>query len=115
MNDILDAIQKFIEAAEKYGAAQLEGNSRLVNRQQEVLKKLYSILRESYSQHQSDIIQLLQNDSGYVRLKASVCLIPVAPEEAKQALIRLSTEERGLLGFEAEMTLKEWEKGRLKP
>lgn len=55
---------------------------------------------------------LLSHDDGYVRLNAALCLIPLAPEGARAALIALSREPR-TLGFVVEMTLEEWDAGRL--
>ena len=108
-----EVIEEFVTAAVQYGEATLEGNSRVVNKQHEILRKLYQELREGYSSFESEIHQLLSHDNSYVRLHAACCLIPVSPTEAKEALVKLSSE-RGTLGFDAKMTLKEWEKGTLK-
>lgn len=106
-------IEEFIQSAVKSGEAQVQGNSKVVNKQNKVLTGYYGVFRENFSKYQSQLIQLLNHENSYVRLHTACCLIPVSPAEAKAVLAQLSSE-RSLLGFIAETTLKEWEKGTLK-
>lgn len=114
MENVETCVEEFIEVATKRGKAQLEGNSRVVNKQMTRLRQLYPLLRQyCLTGGTNNVLRLLEHENKYVRLHAAFCLIPVAPEQSRQTYIALSTEP-GLLGFEAEMTLKEWDKGNLK-
>jgi hypothetical protein len=106
-------VQKFIQAAVKSSEAQVQGNSKVVNKQHKILTGYYDVFRENFSKYQSQLTQLLNHENSYVRLHTACCLIPLSPTDAKATLEQLSSE-RNLLGFIAETTLKEWEKGTLK-
>lgn len=55
-------------------------------------------------------IPLLEHSNASVRLTTAFCLIPIMPEQARDVLVKLASG-RGLVAFNAEMTLSEWDKG----
>lgn len=55
---------------------------------------------------------LLQHEDCSVRLWAAYALLPVT-KEAKEVIEKIS-KKNTIIGFDAEMTLIEWKKGRLK-
>jgi hypothetical protein len=58
---------------------------------------------------------LLAHEIPYIVSVAAFNLIPFNPELARSTFERLAKEGEGEIGFDAEMTLKEWKAGRLDP
>lgn len=58
---------------------------------------------------------LLTHEMPYVVSVAAFNLIPFNPKLARATFERLAKEAGGEIGFDAEMTLKEWTAGRLDP
>lgn len=58
---------------------------------------------------------LLENEAPHVVISAAFNLIPLNGELARKALLALANGPPGEVRFNAEMTLKEWDAGRLDP
>jgi hypothetical protein len=58
---------------------------------------------------------LLTHEMPYVVSIAAFNLIPFNPKLARKTYERLAKDGEGEIGFNAEMTLKEWKAGRLDP
>lgn len=58
---------------------------------------------------------LLAHDMPHVVSKAAFNLIPFNPKLARATYERLAKDGEGEIGFNAEMTLKEWKAGNLDP
>lgn len=58
-------------------------------------------------------LALLQSRNPAIRMGAAGLLLPTLPEQAEPVLEQLANQPR-LLGFSANMTLREWKAGRLK-
>lgn len=106
-------IKKYIDAAIKHGEETEKGNYRLVNKQYDILARCYNELKLSGEIGINELKKLLEHPNDYVRLWASAHIIVIDPIKAKIALLDLS-KRPGYLGFDAKMTLSEWEKGNLK-
>lgn len=59
------------------------------------------------------LVDLMEHEDPYVQLSASVHSLPYEESQAVKQLQCLQALE-GILGFHAEMALKEWKKGNLK-
>lgn len=106
-----ELIEKYIAASVNYGMAAEEGNSKEANKQSGIIRKIRKQLKESSC---VDLLfSSLKHDNDYVKLNAAAALISAFPEEAKATLQELQTR-KGLAAFEAEMFLREWEKGNIK-
>ncbi len=105
-------IEKYIDAAIKYGLAQEDGNSKRVNQSAAIIRKIRKELKENNVSYELYFEELLQHDNDYVKLKVSYDLLPILTEKAVETLVELS-KKRGLIAFEAEMVLAEWKKGNL--
>ena len=112
VNEVDKTICSYIEASICYGIAQKEGNSRVVNKNSAKLRKLRKSINENWDLYADELKSLLNHENDYVRLKASYDLLPVCTNESLNVLKELKTQ-RGLIGFEAEMLLEQWEKGTL--
>ena len=104
-------LQKFINASIKYGEAIEIGDSKKANKQSAIVR---GIRQQLIASDELQILTpILQHDNDYVRLSVATSLIFIMPQESKRVLIELQNK-RGLLAFEAEIFLQEWEKGNMK-
>ena len=113
MKDVDTVVERFVDASIKYGEAQEEGASRIVNKQSKIIRQIVVEVKRDYESTDGKFDELLKHPNNYVRLHAAFCLLSHNPKEAEAVLVDIS-HMRGLLGFEAEMTLQEWKKGNLK-
>lgn len=103
-------VEKFVDASIKYGEAIEEGESKIANKQSSIIRKIRKQLFES---SKLDIlIPSLQHENDYVKLNAAASVIWILPNDAREVLEELQNR-RGLLGFEAKMFLREWDKGNI--
>ncbi len=72
-------------------------------------RKLYCLGEDIYIR---SMIKLVSMENPYVKMLSAIALLPFEELIARQELEKLS-KDPGLFGFEAEMTLKEWDKGNL--
>lgn len=105
-------VNKYIKASINYGMAQEEGDAKKVNKNAGIIRKIRVQFKEDYSQYVYYLEQLLEHENDYVRLKSAYDLLPILTDKAENTLLELA-KKKGLLGFEAEMTLQEWKNGNL--
>jgi len=102
--DITQAVEQFIVSSIRHGESTEQGNYKVTNKEYKIIQKLSVILL-------SDIevfSKLLTHENPYVRLAAGSYLIRV--EQVKDTAITELEKlqiERGFLGFNAKMVLKE--------
>jgi len=104
-------IKKFIEACIIKGEAGEVGDSKTDNKQYKIINSVYILMKNS--NRLDEFVNLLNHESPYVRLWASAYALQVTNSMAEEVLETLA-DFKGLLGFEAMMTLQEWRKGNLK-
>ncbi len=110
MDNNTKLLEQFIDASIKYGESVEEGTSRKTNRYSKIIRTIRSELK---SKGELEIlIPLLNHNNDNVKLSAATSLIWIMEQQSKEVLEELKTK-RGLLGFEAEMFLQEWEKGNI--
>ena len=105
-------IEKYITASINYGVAQEEGNARKVNRNASAMRKIMKQIKMKDPCYVEKLECLLEHENDYVRLHVAFDLLPALTDKAEKTLLDL-LNKRGLLGFEAKMTLQEWKKGNL--
>jgi hypothetical protein len=81
------------------------------NRAHDQLHHTYKLLRQTHEGRQA-LVSLMDDPDPGVRMWAAAHSLQWETEKAKAVLQEL-IQVGGLLGFEAEMTLKEYAKGRL--
>lgn len=102
----------FIKACTLKGAYSELGDSKNANKQYKKVHETYLFFK---NKNRLDVLlELLNHDNPYVRLGASTYTLQIDPQRAEKTLEELLGVRRGLLGFEAQMTLQEWRKGNLK-
>lgn len=110
LNEILNLYEN---AAIKYGdAAQELNDAKEINRFHDSIVNCYLILKATGDDDVKKLSKLLNHSNSYVVLWAATHLLPFTEKLAKSVLTDL-VDTDSLLGFEAKMTLKEWDIGRL--
>ena len=99
-------------AASAHGEATVAGDHKAANRNHDVLAAVYRELRARGASAQKTLLPLMQDPDDSVRCWAGSHCLEFAPEQAEPVLRALS-ESRGILAFNAKMTLREWRKGNL--
>ena len=113
MRALEQILEEFIEACLKEEDSLKRGDSKTGNKQYRIIKDIRHDLKSNPNYGIEKLIPFLEHSSMNVRLHAAFCLIPVLPEQAKNVLMVVA-EGRGIVAFNAQMTLSEWKKGNLK-
>ena len=111
METITKMINAFEQAASKYSEATEVGNARVANRNFDKVEKIVLYLKENNSL--DELRMFLNHDVIGVRMLAASYLLPKYEKEASSILEEISNQ-KGMIPFIAEMTLKEWRKGNLR-
>ena len=104
-------LEKFISACIEKGKYEELGNSKMGNRQYNIIKSCYLALKKL--DQLDNMVGLLEHENPYVRLWAASYMLPIAPIKSEGALKELSTLKGKPVAFSAQMTLQEWRKGTL--
>jgi hypothetical protein len=107
MNDMSETLAEYREAAEGTGDAV----AKRANRWHARMNMCYRALRQSESGRKG-ITSLVSDDNPHVRVWAAAHALQWAPELARLALESLR-DSQGPCSLTAEMTLNEFDKGRL--
>lgn len=102
------------EAVRLYGLANDNGQYKIVNKQHDVLVKLWKELHRRGQEGRTILLHLMKHANPWVRLWAATNVLFFAPDRAEQVLSELATSAPSLARFMAEVTLREWRKGALK-
>lgn len=112
MNDINNIILDFVDASINNGIAQEDGNANQANKYYRVIEKRKKWLVDHDELCNANFLELLNHENDYVRLHVSCALLHVKNKDAVNTLSDLAKKE-GILGFSAEMTISEYEKGHI--
>ena len=106
-------VELYRDAAIQHGEGTEVGNHIAANNSAELIALIYAEIRHRGSDVQMKLLPLLSDASPAVRLWSASHALEFSPSEGQAALMELSASNK-LLGFSAEMTLKEWRAGRLR-
>ncbi|MCL2223472.1 MAG: DUF2019 domain-containing protein [Defluviitaleaceae bacterium] len=104
-------LERFVAACVARGESEEEGNSKKATKQYKIIDSIFLKLKET--NRLEELQTLYDHEDLYVRLYAASRTLGLPNSGAEEVLTMLSSH-RGLLGFNAEMTLSEWRKGNLK-
>ena len=107
-----ETIRRYREAAEAHGEATKTGDASRANASHDIIASVYRELRASGQE--SCLLVLLDDTNVSVRAWAAAHALEFAPEVGEPVLSAVVEEDAGLVGFDAEMTLREWRAGRLR-
>lgn len=112
MRDINAIILEFINASINNGIAQENGNANQANKFYRVIQKRIKWLNEQGEICNPNFLKLLYYENDYVKYYTACALLHVKNNDALDTLLAL-TEKKGLLGFSAKMTIKEYKEGNI--
>lgn len=107
-------IAGYAAAAQRHGEATKVGDSVAANKAYRELDRYWKTIQLSDSDWQPAFLELLSHESPLVRAMAAAYAIHFEPTRAVPVLEALATEP-GILGVSAQMALKLWERGELRP
>ena len=104
-------VEDYINAAIKYGEATQEGDNKVVNKNYKLIDSIFRKLKTE--NRLSELVLLMDHVNEDVKMWAATHLLVFDEQKAKQVLSEIAKDTTSLNAYEAEMTLKEWEKGNL--
>lgn len=107
-------VEKYAAAAAKHGEAIEAGNPRVANRNADTIAAIYRELRKRGLEAQRQLLPLLTRPEPGIRGWAGAHALEFSPPEGERILTELASVKASLVGFSAEMTLKQWRLGRLR-
>ena len=110
--DVQSAMERYTGAAEVNSSASFAGDAARSNAAyDEMIEALHELDRLANGDR-SPLLSLLSHRSEGVRLAAATHLLKTHTKEAVRCLKRLASG-KGMVAFEAQITLSEWKAGRL--
>ena len=106
-------IERYIQAAQAHGAATQRGDYKEANCQHDRIIKALKGLRALPEGEREALLEMLRNYDANVRAWAATYLLFLAPDIAVPMLEEIAAEP-GIVGFNAEVTLREFRNGTLK-
>lgn len=110
LEELIDAYSR---SAIAHGRGTEEGDPDKANASFHVMAAVCRELRARGRDAQASLLNLLKSNEIYVRLWAASHCLEFSPKDAEKVLEGLSGGT-SVVAFDAEMTLNEWRKGRLK-
>ena len=101
------------KAALLHGHSLDEGNSRVANRQYDVLERLRKELQGRGHEGRAVILHLLASRERWIRLVAAGDSLRFEPKQALPVLEELAATPTGACSLTAEITLDAWRNGKL--
>jgi hypothetical protein len=105
-------LNKFVNACTLKGEYEEIGDSKNGNKQYKTIHSIYLLLKKE--NRLDELIGLLDHENPYVRSWAAGYTLQISPLRAEKILEELADIKSKPVGFNAEMTLREWRKGNLK-
>jgi len=102
----------YVQAAIRHGEATLQGNADKGNAEYDALMEALEAMHASLDGERGPLTSILDHPDPSVRAWAATHLLRIDPDKALPVLCRVSALS-GIIGFGAEMVIKEWNKGRL--
>jgi hypothetical protein len=104
--------ERYIQAAIRHGQATVQSDPDTANAQYDVIMEALNAMRISPQGEHAALVSILDHRDASVRCWAATHLLKIDPDKALPELHRLSALPE-LIGFDAEMVIKQWNKGRL--
>jgi len=113
MDDPGKQITQYRQAALPHGQAIDTSDYQAYNQQYDQLAKVHSALKSKGTDAVALLGSLLQDEDNSVACWAATHLLPYQEARAIATLTRVAATS-GIVGFNASITLQEWQAGRLK-
>jgi hypothetical protein len=109
-----DLVQNFAKMASDRGSALRVAAPRKANALYRQMVEIYRELRRRGKEAQVQMLPLLRDENTDIRISVACFALEFEPEDASAVLEKIEREERNLLGFTAEMVLKQWKEGKIR-
>ena len=106
-----ELVATYTEAAAAHRIGTQTGDYKFTNKAADRIRDVYRELRER--DRRDVLLALLDSPNTGVRVWAGAHALEIDPSRG-EPILSVLTEEKGLLGFEASMTLKVWREGNLR-
>lgn len=104
-------LEDYIQAAVNYGLSTLEGDSKDTNKNYKLLDEIF---RNFKNENCLDKLEpLIYHENDYVKLWSATHTLILNESNSKKVLMDLAADDSSLVGFDAEITVQEWDKGNL--
>jgi len=110
---MVEAYQRFLNAARQHGVSTLEGDAKETNQAYEYIIAALRELRQTPDKGVPFLSGLLSDDDPSVATWASLFMLPFDEPKASRALERVAESGIPRFALNARMTLREWQAGRL--
>jgi hypothetical protein len=110
-----EILEKYRISSAKHGRAISDGRPGAANREFDALVALRKELRSRGEEGWQRLRSLLGDSEPGTRYWAATFLLEFVPHEAERVLGELAGIPKSLVGFSAEMVLKQWKDGTFKP
>lgn len=104
-------VDEYLSAIKHFEEASISGDQKTAKKFYKVMDANFRKLRDSG--RLGELIKFIDHENARVRLWVSTHLLVFNEKVARNSLEKLVKEESDLVGFDAEMTLQEWDKGNL--
>ena len=101
-----------MESAKLHGQATENGNSKQANRAYDRLRVAVAYLDDEG--RRSDLLGLTNSEDASVKMWAATFLLPTKMVRDAVRILEMVGQEAGIIGFDARMTLQEWNRGNLR-
>jgi hypothetical protein len=108
-----ELVRGYEQLAREHGEAIASANARAANRLFDRIMIIYQELRRRGPVAQTLLLPLLNSEDMSVRYWAATHALDFAPALGERALESIIRGPKGLIRFNAEMTLEQWHKGLL--
>ncbi|HEX2572580.1 MAG TPA: hypothetical protein VH877_23735 [Polyangia bacterium] len=108
-----EALERYRQALIRYGAALDAGKSKAANEAFDEAVRLSHLFRNGGPDLQRDFLALIEDENVWVRFDVATCALEFAPARAVPALREIAAGF-GLVAFNAEKILEQWEAGTLR-
>jgi hypothetical protein len=110
-----ELVEEFRTLSAGHGHDIEDGKPKAANRKYDVLVAIRKELRERGMDADRHLLGLLDDPEPGTRYWAASSVLDFAPTEAEQVLSELAKIPKSLVGFTAELTLRQWKAGTFKP
>jgi hypothetical protein len=113
-NTMTSSKDRYIAEVAEHGRCTESGDYKRGNAAFDRMKIALAELRRSPDRGESTLIELLDHPNEWVKVGAATHLLPLRADLSIAVLEALASERQGMIGFDAEMVLREWRAGSLK-
>ncbi|MBO5061218.1 MAG: HEAT repeat domain-containing protein [Prevotella sp.] len=110
-NSLKEALEAFRKHAVIHGETQKNGKYKIGNRSHDFIRESIDYLTKNNQLEQLTVF--LSAEDLSLRIWAAYALLHIKTKEAVRVLKEIAKRDKGIMGFNAEMTISEFKKGNI--